>query len=113
VKDVTSLRRLHEQIVRSERLAAAGLLAAGVAHEGGEPAPCISSLAQVSRPAPPILRSAKVSKTSKSTSTGSDGSCSDLTQLNPAYTGDATRDFGADLVDTAVSLFATTPWSGV
>ncbi|TMG73333.1 MAG: PAS domain-containing protein, partial [Betaproteobacteria bacterium] len=47
VKDVTSLRRLHEQIVRSERLAAAGLLAAGVAHEVGNPLTCISSLAQV------------------------------------------------------------------
>src|SRR5207248_259815 len=46
VKDVTSLRRLHEQIVRSERLAAAGLLAAGVAHEVGNPLTCISSLAQ-------------------------------------------------------------------
>jgi PAS domain S-box-containing protein len=47
VKDVTSLRRLHEQIVRSERLAAAGLLAAGVAHEVGNPLTCISSLAQI------------------------------------------------------------------
>ena len=47
VKDVTSLRRMHEQIVRSERLAAAGLLAAGVAHEVGNPLTCISSLAQV------------------------------------------------------------------
>ena len=47
VKDVTSLRRLHEQIVRSERLAAAGLLAAGVAHEVGNPLTCISALAQV------------------------------------------------------------------
>src|SRR6267378_3406257 len=47
VKDVTSLRRLHEQMVRSERLAAAGLLAAGVAHEVGNPLTCISALAQV------------------------------------------------------------------
>jgi PAS domain S-box-containing protein len=47
VKDVTSLRGLHEQIVRSERLAAAGLLAAGVAHEVGNPLTCISALAQV------------------------------------------------------------------
>src|SRR5438445_5081341 len=46
VKDVTSLRSLHEQMVRSERLAAAGLLAAGVAHEVGNPLTCISSLAQ-------------------------------------------------------------------
>ena len=47
IKDVTSLKRLHEQIVRSERLAAAGLLAAGIAHEVGNPLTCISSLAQV------------------------------------------------------------------
>jgi signal transduction histidine kinase len=47
VKDVTSLKRLHEQIVRSERLAAAGLLAAGIAHEVGNPLTCISALAQV------------------------------------------------------------------
>jgi PAS domain S-box-containing protein len=47
VKDVTSLRELHEQIVRSERLASAGLLAAGVAHEVGNPLTCISSLSQV------------------------------------------------------------------
>jgi PAS domain S-box-containing protein len=46
VKDVTSLRRMHEQIVHSERLAAAGLLAAGVAHEVGNPLTCISALAQ-------------------------------------------------------------------
>jgi PAS domain S-box-containing protein len=47
VKDVTGLRKLHEQMVRSERLAAAGLLAAGVAHEIGNPLACISSLTQV------------------------------------------------------------------
>jgi PAS domain S-box-containing protein len=47
VRDITSLQRLHEQIVRSERLAAAGLLAAGVAHEVGNPLTCISSLAQI------------------------------------------------------------------
>ncbi len=58
VKDVTSLRRLHEQIVRSERLAAAGLLAAGVAHEVGNPLTCISSLAQVlkARASNPAIR---------------------------------------------------------
>src|SRR3989475_355270 len=44
VKDVTSLRRLHEQMVRSERLAAAGLLAPRGAPPGGEPPP---------RPSPP------------------------------------------------------------
>ena len=41
------LRKLHEQMLRSERLAATGLLAAGVAHEVGNPLACISSLAQV------------------------------------------------------------------
>jgi PAS domain S-box-containing protein len=58
VKDVTSLRRLHEQIVRSERLAAAGLLAAGVAHEVGNPLTCISALAQVlmARVSDPAIR---------------------------------------------------------
>src|SRR5207249_2842154 len=58
VKDVTSLRRLHEQIVRSERLAAAGLLAAGVAHEVGNPLTCISSLAQflMARASDPAMR---------------------------------------------------------
>jgi PAS domain S-box-containing protein len=47
IKDVTALRQLHEQMVRSERLAAAGLLAAGIAHEVGNPLACVSSLAQV------------------------------------------------------------------
>lgn len=47
LKDVTGLRKLQEQMLRSERLAAAGLLAAGVAHEVGNPLACISSLAQV------------------------------------------------------------------
>lgn len=47
VRDVTSLRKFHQQMVRSERLAAAGLLAAGVAHEVGNPLTCISSLSQV------------------------------------------------------------------
>ena len=58
VKDVTSLRRLHEHIVRSERLAAAGLLAAGVAHEVGNPLTCVSALAQVlmARVSDPAIR---------------------------------------------------------
>jgi two-component system NtrC family sensor kinase len=47
VRDVTDLRKLHDQMIRSERLAAAGLLAAGVAHEVGNPLTCISNLAQV------------------------------------------------------------------
>ena len=47
VRDVTGLRKLHDQMIRSERLAAAGLLAAGVAHEVGNPLTCISNLSQV------------------------------------------------------------------
>jgi PAS domain S-box-containing protein len=52
VKDVTDLRKMQVQMVRGERLAAAGLLAAGVAHEVGNPLTCISSLAQVLRGRP-------------------------------------------------------------
>lgn len=47
VKDVTELRRLGEQMIRSERLAATGLLAAGVAHEIGNALTCVSSLCQM------------------------------------------------------------------
>ncbi|MBI2217610.1 MAG: PAS domain S-box protein [Candidatus Rokubacteria bacterium] len=47
LRDVTELRALHEQMLRTERLATAGLLAAGVAHEVGNPLMCISSVAQV------------------------------------------------------------------
>lgn len=58
VKDVTGLRKLQQQMIRSERLAATGLLAAGVAHEVGNPVACISSLAQVllARVADPAIR---------------------------------------------------------
>jgi PAS domain S-box-containing protein len=49
IRDVTTQRQLHEQIVSWERLASAGLLAAGVAHEIGNPLTCISSLTQVLR----------------------------------------------------------------
>jgi PAS domain S-box-containing protein len=49
VKDVTNLRKMQMQMVRAERLAAAGLLAAGVTHEVGNALTCISSLAQVLR----------------------------------------------------------------
>jgi two-component system NtrC family sensor kinase len=47
VRDVTGLRKLHDQMIRSERLAAAGLLAAGVAHEVGNPLTCLSNLSQI------------------------------------------------------------------
>src|SRR5260221_10543907 len=40
VKDVTSLRRLHEQIVRSERLAAAGSVPTPRGPGGVDPLPC-------------------------------------------------------------------------
>ena len=59
IRDVTAQRKLHEQIVFSERLASAGLLAAGVAHEVGNPLTCISSLSQVlrARASDPAIRS--------------------------------------------------------
>jgi PAS domain S-box-containing protein len=47
VTDVTELRKLNVQLVRSERLATAGLLAAGVAHEIGNPVACITSLVEM------------------------------------------------------------------
>lgn len=47
VKDVTELRRLAEHMIGSERRAATGLLAAGVAHEIGNAVTCVSSLCQM------------------------------------------------------------------
>jgi PAS domain S-box-containing protein len=47
VRDVTELHRIHQQMIRTERLAAAGLLAAGVAHEVGNPLACISAVTQM------------------------------------------------------------------
>ncbi|HYJ90708.1 MAG TPA: ATP-binding protein, partial [Pyrinomonadaceae bacterium] len=45
--DIEELRRLNEQLVRTERLAAMGTLAAGVAHEVNNPLASISSLIQM------------------------------------------------------------------
>jgi PAS domain S-box-containing protein len=47
VRDVTDLRNMQTQMIRTERLAAAGLVSAGVAHEVGNPLTCIASLAEV------------------------------------------------------------------
>ncbi len=45
--DIEHLRRLNEQLIRTEKLAAAGTLAAGVAHEVNNPLASISSLIQI------------------------------------------------------------------
>jgi PAS domain S-box-containing protein len=109
VKDVTSLRQLHEQIVRSERLAAAGLLAAGVAHEVGNPLTCISSLAQVlmARTQDEAIRhgleniEVHVSRIGRIVQ--------DLTRLTRPARATLRETSVRDLVDTAVSLARHNP----
>ncbi len=49
--DIGELQRLNEQLVRTEKLAAMGTLAAGVAHEVNNPLAAISSLVQMMRAA--------------------------------------------------------------
>ncbi len=109
VKDVTSLRRLHEQIVRSERLAAAGLLAAGVAHEVGNPLTCISSLAQflMARASDPKIREGlenievHVDRISRIVQ--------DLTRLTRPAPATLREASVGNLVDTAVNLARHNP----
>jgi PAS domain S-box-containing protein len=109
VKDVTSLRRLHEQIVRAERLAAAGLLAAGVAHEVGNPLTCISSLAQVLK-ARTVDEAVRDGLENIEVHVNRIGRIvQDLTRLTRPTPATARETSIRDLVDTAVSLARHNP----
>ena len=46
VEDITDFERLEEELLHNERLASIGRLAAGVAHEIGNPVTGIACLAQ-------------------------------------------------------------------
>lgn len=52
--DIDQLRRLNEHLIRTEKLAAAGTLAAGVAHEVNNPLASISSLIQILQARPGV-----------------------------------------------------------
>jgi len=52
-EDIERLRAMSERLLRSEKLAAAGTLAAGVAHEVNNPLASISSLIQILQTRPP------------------------------------------------------------
>ncbi|MBC7901161.1 MAG: HAMP domain-containing protein [Saprospiraceae bacterium] len=52
--DIDSLKQMNEQLMRTDRLAAMGTLAAGVAHEVNNPLASISSLIQMMRSKTPV-----------------------------------------------------------
>ncbi len=75
VKDVTSLRRLHEQIVRSSGWLPRGCSPPESRTRWGTRSPASRRSRSFSWREPPIPQCARASKTSKSTSIGSAGSC--------------------------------------